>query len=281
MNAHDFPERKLIPYEASRFQARRVLVLAPHADDEVFGCGGALADLIEQGAVVRVLILTDGAGDEQDPGLRRRIDDERSAESRRALQELGGGEVVTVGLPDRGLENRLRKVNETLEEALVDFSPDLIFVPSPAEIHPDHRALSEAFLDLARGSASAAVSSALAAATVAFYELSQPIRPNFLFDATRVLSRKERAVACFASQLADRDYPAFVAGLGAYRRMTLPKDVRSAEGFYVVPARDLRTGARDLRERIGPAVPGVGRNGRPPLSFIERLRVLVTGRLSE
>ena len=64
MNAHDFPERKLIPYEASRFEARRVLVLAPHADDEVFGCGGALADLIEQGAVVRILILTDGAGDE-------------------------------------------------------------------------------------------------------------------------------------------------------------------------------------------------------------------------
>jgi LmbE family N-acetylglucosaminyl deacetylase len=150
-------------------------------------------------------------------------------------------------------------------------------VPSPAEIHPDHRAVAEALLALSSGPAA----DVLEEINLAFYELSQPIRPNFLFDATRVLSRKERAVACFASQLADRDYPAFVAGLGAYRRMTLPKDVRSAEGFYVVPARDLRTGARDLRERIGPAVPGVGRNGRPPLSFIERLRVLVTGRLPE
>ena len=40
----------------------RVLVIAPHPDDEVFGCGGMLAHHAAQGATVRVLVLTDGAG---------------------------------------------------------------------------------------------------------------------------------------------------------------------------------------------------------------------------
>ena len=42
--------------------ADRVLVFAPHADDEVFGCGGTLAFHTERGDPVRVVILTDGAG---------------------------------------------------------------------------------------------------------------------------------------------------------------------------------------------------------------------------
>ena len=278
-NAPEWPERRLIPYEASTFEARRVLVLAPHADDEVIGCGGALADLIARGAAVRVLILTDGAGDESDPGVRRKVETARAAESRAALELLGGGEVVTGGLPDRGLETRLREVKRTIEESLVGFAPDLVFVPSPAEIHPDHRALSEAFLSMAIGPEDAPAVRALAPATVAFYEVSQPIRPNFLFDATRVAARKEQAIAAFASQLAVRDHRAFVAGLGAYRRMTLPRDVATAEGYYVVPARALRDGAAELRRMIGPAMPDVGANGRPPLSLVERLRVLFTGRV--
>ena len=39
---------------------RRVLVVAPHSDDEIFGCGGMLAFHAERGDDVRVLVLTDG-----------------------------------------------------------------------------------------------------------------------------------------------------------------------------------------------------------------------------
>src|SRR5450759_741755 len=62
MRSSDFPdERDLMPYEASSFVASRVVVFAPHPDDEVFGCGGALADLRDRGARVDVVLVTDGA----------------------------------------------------------------------------------------------------------------------------------------------------------------------------------------------------------------------------
>src|SRR5258708_5004519 len=58
----DFPdERELVPYEASTFAANRVVVFAPHPDDEVLGCGGALADLLDRGAHLDVVLVTDGA----------------------------------------------------------------------------------------------------------------------------------------------------------------------------------------------------------------------------
>ncbi len=240
------PERELIPYEASVFRADRALVLAAHADDEVLGCGAALADLRERGAGLFVLVLTDGASDEPDEAVRRVTAEERAGESRAALRALGGGELVQGAFRDRELDGKRAEVSLEVRRAVKSLAPDLVFVPSPVEIHPDHRALSEAFL-LGAGELPPRTS-------VAFYELSQPIRPNFLFDATRHAGAKERAMSAFVSQNRQRDYPGFIRGLNAYRRMTLPPAVTSAEAYYVLPAGELAgLPLGRLRARIGPA----------------------------
>ena len=53
-------EQEVIPYTAGRLEGSPVLVLAPHPDDEVFGCGGALVQAVRNGTPVRVVVLTDG-----------------------------------------------------------------------------------------------------------------------------------------------------------------------------------------------------------------------------
>ena len=53
-------EEKLIPYHASDLTGKRVLVFAPHPDDETIGCGGSLALHAKAGDPVKVVILTDG-----------------------------------------------------------------------------------------------------------------------------------------------------------------------------------------------------------------------------
>ena len=223
-----------------------------------------MAELRRSGAQVRVLIVTDGAGEEPEPESRRRIARQRCAESRAALAVLGGAEVELLGLPDRGLSSRAGELREALARVILADTPELVFVPSPAEIHPDHRAVAEAFLDLAvrppRG-----LARALQGITAAFYELSQPIRPNFLLDVTAVADLKDQAMAAFASQNGQRDYPGFIRGLNAYRRMTLGPEVRAAEGYYVLSAVEVASvGLDTLRRRIGPseAIPVARRRER-------------------
>src|ERR1700690_2675544 len=68
--------------------AESVLVLAPHMDDEVIGCGGTLAKHIARGASVTVAYLTDGAGGGvAEPGSTLRAT--RKREAHLALSALG------------------------------------------------------------------------------------------------------------------------------------------------------------------------------------------------
>lgn len=251
-----FPERRLLPYETTRLEARRVLVLAPHADDETFGCGGTLAALLDDGARLDVLVVSDGAGDEPEPATRRAAGERRLEETREALCRLGGGAARCAFLPDRGLASSGTALAAALEGELLATRPDLVFVPSPVEIHPDHRAVAEAFLSLFSGDAGRRLAAALPeGARAAFFEVSQPFRPNVLVDVSRTVARKEAAVAAFVSQLDGHDYAAFARGLGQYRRMSLPRSVASAEGFFLVALAQL-PGLDPLRlaRAIGPTL---------------------------
>src|ERR1043166_8506651 len=63
------PESEAIPYEALNFRGERMLVLAPHPDDEVIGCGGVVFQHLRDGRDVRVAVATDGV--EAAPGEER------------------------------------------------------------------------------------------------------------------------------------------------------------------------------------------------------------------
>ena len=89
-------EEDLIPYTPGRLDGSPVLVLAPHPDDVVFGCGGALVQSVRAGSEVRLVVLTDGAA-QGDPTVRR-------AEAIEASSRLGLGEPEFWGLADRSLE---------------------------------------------------------------------------------------------------------------------------------------------------------------------------------
>lgn len=204
-----------------------------------------------------VVFVTDGAAGARDEEERGRIASERIAESRRALEALGGGTAHPGGIPDRGAGDRIPEIEALLARWLVEAAPDLVFCPSPVETHPDHRAVAVALFRVAAGPAPDAARQALDAATVAFFELSQPFRPNFLVDITRIRARKERAMDAFVSQAAARDYAGFVAGLSAYRRMTLSVDVLAVEAYSVVAGFELRTDPEGVVRGLLPVSPDV------------------------
>jgi LmbE family N-acetylglucosaminyl deacetylase len=221
-------EAESIPYEPALLRGERLLVLAPHPDDEVIGCGGLVALHLRERRAVRIVIATDGA-----EGGNAAL---REEESRRGIAMLGEAEVELLRFPDRALGDDVRP---RIREQLLAFRPDLILVPAPGEIHPDHAALANAFIDTVQGDET--LFADLAVARVAFYEVSQPLRPNTIVDISDVAELKYAAIAAHASQLAVRDYVSYARGLNAYRAMTMPPGTKYAEAYFVVDLPSLRT----------------------------------------
>lgn len=206
--------------------ADRVLVLAPHPDDETFGCGATLARLSQAGANVTVCVLTDGAAYASSAVDRRSQLNIRQAETNRALACLGVNEGIFWGLADRGLSGQADLAGRVLE-IMHRTQVTLVLAPSLWEIHPDHLATSRAVWSAV--AQMHALGSPLPA--LMFYEVGSPLRPNCLMDCTDVWHKKVAAMQCFESQMAVQDYARHITALNAYRTYTLATEVRFAEAF--------------------------------------------------
>ncbi len=239
-------EAEAIPYGPTPLRGERLLVFAPHPDDEVIACGGLIAQHRREGRQVRVVVATDGAG-AGDAAV-------REEESRRGLARIDDAiELEFLRFPDRGLGD---DAAGRIRDELAAFRPDLVLVPSPVEIHPDHLALARIVVETIQQDET--LFATLAVARIAFYEISQPLRPNTLVDITDVAETKYAAIAEHASQLAVRDYLGYARGLNAYRTMTLPAECRFAEAYWVIDLPALRTTPlSDLRARIGTAAAAI------------------------
>lgn len=170
---------------------RRVLVFAPHPDDEVLGCGGLLATLAARGAEVRVVVVSDGARGGSGDDLAAR----RAAESRAAGALLGVREHVFLGLADGAL-GAVHDLVARLRAELDAFAPELVLVPGGGEPHADHRAVSRAAASaLARGPER----------TVLFYGVDAVLAAGERHDVSAVWPAVRAALACFATQNVRRD----------------------------------------------------------------------------
>ena len=234
---HEFP-----PLFDPATLPRRALVLAPHPDDEVLGCGGLIAFHAQRCDALRVLVLSDGAagltGEE-----RRRMAERRAAESRAAAAALGAVEVRFLGLED-GRLGAAHELVERLRAELEDFAPTLVYAPSPFEHHRDHLAALMALgAALERGPHR----------RVLLYGVNAPVPGGLLVDTTRWRERKRAALSAFASQ--GGETLARKAGAADLAR-TLDVDapgVESVEAFLASDSETLRSHVTSVRKALAPA----------------------------
>lgn len=207
-------------YDLTHVPGGDVLVVAPHPDDEILGCGGAIALHVRRGDRVHVALVTQGEGGGNPV---RRVE-----ESRAAAALLGRTEVCSLDVPDgqvardQGLAGRLAKV-------LARIKPRVVYAPSPFEQHPDHLA--------ALAATAQALQQAGPKATLLLYEVNSEGLASFLLDITPVAARKREALAAFASQLGLVDLVDKCDARARARTVNvdLPA-VTHAEGYLELPA---------------------------------------------
>jgi LmbE family N-acetylglucosaminyl deacetylase/glycosyltransferase involved in cell wall biosynthesis len=223
-------ENLLIPYQATSFiPSNKVLVIAPHPDDEVFGCGGAIMRHVEQGTPVHVIVVSDGSyGVLAEERANYTLQRQRECEA--AAKVLGYESLVFWSYLDREVCYSEKLVQEILT-AINEAKVDLIYAPSVWEMHPDHRAVGMAAVEAVRRKGKAI--------QLALYEVGIPLRPNRLLDISDLAERKMMAMQCFVSQNEKQRYDLDIAALNRYRTYTLPAEVTAAEAYFLVVAEEL------------------------------------------
>lgn len=183
----------------------KILVVAPHPDDESIGCGGLLALYGEQ---CDVLLLTDGRqGVPSDYNGQEDICMIRRRELEQALKIAGVTSVQYLDAPD----GSLKKEHGGLEK--IDLTKYThIFVPNPWENHEDHRAAYKLIKQEKRRQH--------AKGKLLQYEVWTVLRePDYFLDISGVIHKKREMIKSYVSQLKDKDYLNAALGLSAYRGM--------------------------------------------------------------
>jgi len=214
-----------------------VLVIAPHPDDEVIGCGGTVCLHAQRGDRVVAVFLTSG-----ELGLKKVPRETawliREREARAAARILGLADTVFLRLPDWSVGEHIHAGAVLLSPILRRERPGLIYLPHAREWHPDHRAA----CPLVRRALSRARPAKWP--TLRSYEVWTPQETcDQVQNISPVMPRKLRALRAHRSQLDGFDYVAAVKGLNQFRG-ALAGRCRYAEAFGEAAAHPRRRGSQ-------------------------------------
>jgi LmbE family N-acetylglucosaminyl deacetylase len=192
----------------------RALVLSPHPDDESIGCGGTLREHVLAGETVRAIFLTSGEnGGHGTPPEQAAAT--REQEARDAATILGLENVDFWREPDGALRSTPRLIRR-LTEVLRDFQPRILYMPHPADDHPDHKAA--AFLAIKAVEALADGGANVPAPELWMYEIWTPIQHiDQIVDISASIETKLAAIRAHRSQCREMRFDEACRGLARYR----------------------------------------------------------------
>jgi LmbE family N-acetylglucosaminyl deacetylase len=188
-------------------KVKNVLILAPHPDDEVLGCGGIISKLISHDIKVAVLIVTRG---KRELYSEERIMNVRK-EALNAHRLLGVTETGFLDFPAPDLDTiPLSEISQAISNVIVNSDINALFIPHRGDIHNDHRIVFNAGLVASRPVGNCKVRRIYSYETLSETEWAAPFSddafiPTSFVNITDVFHLKLEAMKCFKSQL--RDFP--------------------------------------------------------------------------
>ena len=172
---------------------KKVLIFAPHMDDETIGVGGTIKHHIEEGAEVHCVFSTDGSSSESQLS-KQELSLMRKQEMEKVNKILGMKAIHYMDLPDGKVESN-EESQQKLLALLGDINPDLIYY-TPLYIHPDNIGTAAILCDSLKKWKKNEV-------TLRLYEINCPIPPdeiNCVIDISSTFDTKKKAIDIFASQ---------------------------------------------------------------------------------
>lgn len=215
----------------------RVLVVAPHPDDEVLGCGGTIARHVAQDDEVHVLVVTRGASElyplEEEEEVRQ--------EARAAHLILGVSDTHFLDFPAPKLDTiPVYQLADAIAHIIRQYQPQIVYLPHRGDIHLDHQRVYQATLVAARPINHCPVRQLLCYETLSETEWAPPwsdtaFVPNVFVDITDYLDLKLKAMHCYKSELQYAPHPRSLYGIETLARQRgSTVSLSAAEVFMLV-----------------------------------------------
>jgi len=203
-----------------------ILVLSPHKDDDVIGCGGVLSKHIRANDRITVVYMTDGRrGDNPYKISEDELVEAREKESMDALGILGGVESIHfLNYTEKELICGSKEVS-AVKAILSGVKPELVYLPFFLDNHPDHAATVKIFFKAAEELEWKGI--------CAFYEVWTALIPNTIIDISSLFEIKKNAIYAHKSQTKLLDYADKILGLNRYRTIYNSRIKGYAEAFYI------------------------------------------------
>ena len=180
----------------------KVLVIAPHMDDEVLGAGATIARRVHEGDDVHVCIVAHRVYDHVFDATKQRVEMECAE---RARTVLGYKDLHFLDLPDERLDACLQDVIIPLERCVDELKPDVVYLNHRGDNHQDHRAVFQAAMVVLRPAATPWLRTVLCYETPSSTEQAPPVPesaflPNTYVNVADYVETKVQALRCYETE---------------------------------------------------------------------------------
>lgn len=216
---------------------KKILVIAPHPDDEILGCGGTMIKNIKAGNEVYVCIVTKGCPPLYKPE-RTTINQH---DARACHQHIGVKKTIFLDFPAAMLEKAERyELNGKILDVIKEVQPTEVYIPHWGDMQKDHQIVMEAAMVALRPKYYPQVKKIYGYETMSETAWNAPnvqneFIPNVYVDITETLEEKKKALLFFTLQVSEfpdaRSLEAIDA-LAKYRGALM--NMKAAESFMLI-----------------------------------------------
>ena len=218
----------------------RTLIVAPHPDDELLGCGGTLLRRVSEGGVVGWLLMTAVT---KASFWTDALINERNLEIDKVRQGLSIAlpHFYALNFPTTELDQiSMATLVGEISNVFSDFEPNEVLLPHPGDVHSDHRVAFEAASACTKWFRYPSVKRVMTYETLSETEfglnpVEKSFRPNLFVNISEQLDFKLNLLSIYKSELGEHPFP---RSLDSIRALALLRGAQmgtnAAEAFQLL-----------------------------------------------
>lgn len=199
---------------------KNILIIAPHPDDEVIGCGGIIQKYVSQKSKVILLFITVEDHRSIVKPVTIRGQNKRFLESKEAKKYLNYSEAFFLEIPERTInesDSTVDKIKSTILNLFEKERIDTVYIPNYFDLNPDHRIICKISLQIINEYV--AHNNSFLLSSIFIFEVWGPVEATHVcYISKEEFNKKKLSMKCYETQMGSVDYIKIIDSIDANRK---------------------------------------------------------------